>query len=127
MQQAIVITETCHPSDISLCRIQKMQLTNNSLSLPSQIDPFPSLHRSRFWCKVTHPLTFSHSSGKFLASTLKASLHTCEPCRTGCQKMAESQVLNHLMTFCFNPKIFVMSKNILNLIWTLWHFHRHLF
>ncbi|XP_071061272.1 forkhead box protein N1 [Pseudochaenichthys georgianus] len=31
------------------------------------------------------------SSGKFLASPLKASPHTCEPCGTGCQQMAESQ------------------------------------
>ncbi|KAF7656648.1 hypothetical protein LDENG_00038230 [Lucifuga dentata] len=35
--------------------------------------------------------TFSPSSSKSQTSTPQASLHTCEPCGTSCQQMAESQ------------------------------------
>ncbi|XP_074498051.1 forkhead box protein N1 [Sebastes fasciatus] len=47
--------------------------------------------RSRFWCRMSDSPTFSHSRVKSQESTPQASLHTCEPCGTSCQQMAESQ------------------------------------
>ncbi|XP_035796988.2 forkhead box protein N1 isoform X2 [Amphiprion ocellaris] len=45
--------------------------------------------RGRFWCSMSH----SHSS-KSQTSAPQVGLHTCEPCGTCCQQMAESQESN---------------------------------
>ncbi|KAM8905527.1 forkhead box protein N1 isoform 2-T2 [Spinachia spinachia] len=45
---------------------------------------------SRFCCRMSHSLTFSHIGGKSPSSP-GASLHTWEPCGTSCQQLAESQ------------------------------------
>nr|XP_040039991.1 forkhead box protein N1 isoform X2 [Gasterosteus aculeatus aculeatus] len=55
-----------------------------------QILCFLSLHGSRFWCRMSDSLTFSHVGGKS-PSTPRESLHTWEPCGTSCRQMAELQ------------------------------------
>ncbi|XP_028274927.1 forkhead box protein N1 isoform X2 [Parambassis ranga] len=50
--------------------------------------------RSRFWCRMSHSMTFSPSRSKSRTSTPQVSLHTCEPRGTSCQQMAESQESN---------------------------------
>ena len=58
-----------------------------------------SLRRSRFCYRMSDSLQFypsSSSSSRSQASSPQAGLHTCEPCGTTCQQMAESQVLSCL-------------------------------
>ncbi|XP_071397510.1 forkhead box protein N1 [Centroberyx affinis] len=48
--------------------------------------------------------TFSPSSSKSQTSTLQANLHTCEPCGTSYQQMAESQNLEEGSNVCFTQQ-----------------------
>ncbi|XP_067363627.1 forkhead box protein N1 isoform X1 [Channa argus] len=50
-----------------------------------------SYQRCRFWCSVSDSPNFTPSNSKSQASTPQAKLHTCQPCGTSYQQMAESQ------------------------------------
>ncbi|KAI3353766.1 hypothetical protein L3Q82_004997 [Scortum barcoo] len=47
--------------------------------------------RSRFWCRMSDSPPFYPGSSRSETSTPQVSQHTCEPCGTACQQMAEPQ------------------------------------
>lgn len=128
----LLITEACHPSQIiqtpvgpgsnqmhhlpecdqSWARKCQRLRMHNSFLLPSQIKSVffsssfkkKSLHRSRFWCRMSDSPPFCPSSSESQGSSPQADIHTCDPCGTSCQQMAESQVLRCLRLFCFNHR-----------------------
>lgn len=58
------------------------------------------LHRSIFSCRMSNSPKFSfHHSIRSQGSTTQVDLHTCEPFRTTCQQMANSQVWSWVLFY----------------------------